>query len=170
LSEELSLATGALTGVVVAWVAPAGPAAGQLAIGDVIEAVDGRPLESNRQWEVRAARLSAGDTLRLRVRRQAEVQELTMMAGQVEPPPSTPALGLGLRARRGVGSEVLRVDPGSAGARAGLQIGDVITLIGEQAAPTPAQVARAFSSMDEGQRALAGVTRGDVHYVTTLAR
>jgi S1-C subfamily serine protease len=65
---------------------------------------------------------------------------------------------------------VVRIDRRSAADRAGLAIGDVITLIAEVSAPTPAQVMRSFTSMGEGERVMLGVTRGDTHFVTTLER
>jgi hypothetical protein len=170
LSEALSVATGAPLGVVVSWVEPESPASGQLAVGDVIEAMDGRTLESRQQWDVRIARLSAGDALTLRTRRRGETREVAVTAVAVAPRPSSPALGLALRARPTVGAEVVRIERSSAGDRAGLAIGDVITLCADVEAPTPGQVAQAFASTPEGQRVLIAVTRGTAHFVTTLER
>jgi S1-C subfamily serine protease len=86
-----------------------------------------------------------------------------------EPPADRP-LGLTLRARTGMGAEVIRVAPGSAADRARLTVGDVITLIGAVPSPTPTQVAATFRSVPEGQRVMIGVTRGDTHQVTALER
>jgi S1-C subfamily serine protease len=85
-------------------------------------------------------------------------------------PPATGALGLALRARARMGTEIVRVERGSAGARAGLTAGDLITLIGDVNAPTPRQVTRSFASLPHGERLLLGVSRGKAHFVTTLER
>ena len=93
-----------------------------------------------------------------------------MVAAAPPEPASSGALGLTLRARRGIGAEVVSVQRGSAGDRAGLRSGDVITLAGAVTTPSPAQVTRLYASMSEGQREMVAVTRGDRHFVTTLAR
>jgi S1-C subfamily serine protease len=80
------------------------------------------------------------------------------------------ALGLTLRRVARTGSEVLRVDPQSAAAAAGLEAGDVITLIGNLNAPTPAQVRRAFASTSQEQPLLLAMTRGLTHRVLTLEK
>ena len=80
------------------------------------------------------------------------------------------SLGLTLRGRAGIGAEVIRVDPGASGNRAGLLAGDLITLNAALPAPTPAQVSRAFSAVSQGQRVMIAVTRDDTHFVTTLER
>jgi S1-C subfamily serine protease len=70
----------------------------------------------------------------------------------------------------GIGTRIIRIAPGSAGARAGLQIGDVITLAADALAPTPAVIrARAADTASPGPLLL-GVTRGDSHRLITLDR
>jgi putative serine protease PepD len=66
--------------------------------------------------------------------------------------------------------EVVRLEPGSAAERAGLAVGDVITVFGEIVAPTPNQMNRAFAALPAGKPVIVGVTRGDVHFVTALER
>lgn len=166
LTASIAAATGAAGGVVATWVDPTGSASTLLA-GDVIEAIDQRPV-SRDEWEVRMSRLAAGETLVLRVRSRGEVREVAITAAPVSPPPALRPLGLTLRQRRKVGAEVVRVDPESSAARAGLSAGDVITLIGGIHAPTPAQVTRSFSPRPDGRPILVGVTRGDAHFVTTV--
>jgi S1-C subfamily serine protease len=168
VTDAIAAATGAAGGVVVTWVDPGGPAS-ELLVGDVIEAVDGRAA-SRDEWDVRLARLAAGQRLVLRVRSRGEVREMTLVAAPASESPALRALGLTLRTRPKAGAEVVRVDPASVAARAGLTTGDVITLIGGVHAPTPAQVARSFSSLPEGRPILVGVTRGDDHFVTTFER
>ena len=88
--------------------------------------------------------------------------------------PPTPAearpLGLTMRAVPRIGVEIVRVDPGSAAARAGIEAGDVVTLIGEVERPTPGQLTRAFQAAPDDRPLLVGVTRGDRHRVLALGK
>ena len=170
LTPALASVTAASVGVVVAWVDPNGAGTEPLMAGDVIEAVDGRALATRQHWDVRVARLSVGETLNLRVRRRGEVRHVALLANAPAAQPPSRSLGLALRARTKVGAEVMRIDRGSAADRAGLALGDVITLVAEVSAPTPAQVFRSYTSMGQGERVIVAVTRGDVHFVTTLER
>jgi S1-C subfamily serine protease len=95
---------------------------------------------------------------------------VTVVAVAPETPTGPGQLGLILRERARVGAVVAGVVPGSAAERAGLAAGDVITLVADIAAPSPAQVIRAFDSASEGQPVMIAVTRGTAHFVTTLAR
>ena len=169
LTAAVASATGSSAGVVVTWVAPGGGATGQLRAGDVIESLDGRALSTRQQWDVRMDRLSAGERLKLRVRRAGEVREVDLVATAVTAPGPTGSLGLTLRGQAGVGAEILRVARSSAADRAGLAVGDVITFVGTVQAPTPAEITRSFASLREGQRVLVGVTRANAHRVVTLA-
>jgi S1-C subfamily serine protease len=170
LTQPLASVTGAAGGVVVSWVERGTPAAGLVAPVDVIEAVDGEPLASRQHWDVRAARVSAGETLTLRVRRRGETREVTLTASAPAAATGGQPLGLLLRERPRIGAEVLRVERASAAERAGLRAGDVITLAADVQAPTPGQVTRSFAAVAPGQRLVVGVTRGDAHHVTTLDR
>jgi hypothetical protein len=169
LTTPLASVTGASMGVVVVWVDPAGASRGHLVVGDVIEAADGRALATRHHWDVRVARLSAGETLSLRVRRQGEVRAVAVVASTPPSPPPNQSLGLILRPRPN-GAEVTAVEPGSAADRAGLTAGDVITLTAGVSAPSPAQVQRAYTALAQGGRVMVAVTRGDAHFVTTLER
>jgi S1-C subfamily serine protease len=111
-----------------------------------------------------------GETVGLRVRRGGEIREVALVANARAAPPASRSLGLTLRARTKIGAEVVRVERGSAADRAGLVFGDVITLVADVSAPTPAQVVRAYSSMGQGERVMVAVTRGDAHFVTTFER
>jgi S1-C subfamily serine protease len=170
LTPALAAATGATAGVVVTWVAVEGPAREHLRVGDVIEAVDGRVVNGRVAWDVVAARLTTGSTLALRVRRGGSVHDVAVTSAPAAAPPSSTALGMTLRALPRRGAEVVAVERGASGDRAGLASADVITLVGGVATPTPRQVIRAFGSLRPGERMLIGVTRGDTHFVTTLER
>ena len=170
LTPSVASVTAASVGVVVAWVDPDGASRAQLMVGDVIEAVDSREPATRQQWDVRVARLSVGETLSLRVRRRGEIREVALVANAPAAPPASRSLGLTLRARTNIGAEVVRVERESAADRAGLTIGDVITLAAEVSAPTPAQVMRSYTSMAQGERMIVAVTRGDAHFVTTFER
>jgi hypothetical protein len=167
LTRKLASVTGATGGVVVSWVDPDGPSAGALQIGDVIEEADGERLTS-QLWAVRVARLGAGDTVTMRARRAGEVREVSLVAAAPRSEPGNTSLGLTMRALAGIGSEVIRVTPGTAADRAGLEAADVITLAGTIAAPTPAQIRDAVASDPEGQGVLIGVTRGTSHRVLVV--
>jgi S1-C subfamily serine protease len=162
--------TGAAVGVVVAWVDADGAASEELRVGDVIEELDGRALATREHWDVRMARLSAGETLRLRQRRHGELREITVVALPSAAPDANRSLGLTLQTRSTIGAEVVRVDERTAADRAGLAVGDVITLVGDISAPTPAQVVRSYNSIAQGERLMVAITRGDAHIVTVLER
>jgi hypothetical protein len=168
LTPLVASVTGVATGVVVTWVDADGAARDQLIVGDVIEEADGRVLPDLQHWDVRVARLSAGETLRLRLRRHGEQREIALIATPPAAPPASRSLGLTLRARPKIGAEVVRIDGGSAADRAGLALGDVITLVADVSAPTPAQVVRSYASLGQGERVMVAVTRGDAHFVTAL--
>lgn len=170
LTNLLALVTGAEVGVIVTFVRPDGPAAGRLLVGDVIEEIDGRRLATLEEWDVRTSRLSVDDALKVRVRRRGDVVDVALVAVSPLIPPMTRSLGLTLRSRTGIGAEIIRVEPASAGDRAGLAVGDVLTLIDDIEAPTPVQVTRSFAALREGQRVMVAVTRGTAHFVTTLER
>lgn len=169
LTPPIASVTGAAGGMVVAWVDPAGAAAGRLRVGDVIDAMDGRPLTADG-WHARMARLLAGQTLALRVRSRGQVRDVALAAVAAPVPPVSRSLGLTLRRRPRLGAEVVGLEPASEAERAGLRAGDLITLIAEIQAPTPAEVARSFAALAEGQRVMVAVTRGSTHFVTTFER
>ena len=171
LTPDVAAATGASAGVVVTWVNPAGPAAGIVAVGDVIETVSGQPVPTLEHWRVRLARLEAGETLALGVRGRGRLRDIQVLTPAfARPIPNRPSLGLHLQRLSSAGATVLGVDPDSAAARAGLAAGDVITSIGDLSSPTPVQVRTAFAAAPVGHPVLVGVARGATHLVTTLSR
>jgi S1-C subfamily serine protease len=140
-----------------------------LRIGDVIETVDDVPITTVEQWRVRAARIGVGDTLKMLVTRRGVQRPVTLDVSTPAADNGT-ALGLAMRTVAPVGTEVVRVAPGSAAESAGIVAGDVITAIGTLNAPSPAQVGAAFDRMDEGDVTIVAVRRGGVHRVVALQR
>lgn len=171
LTPPIASLTGAQSGVVVTSVDRDGPATGLARAGEVVEAIDGRTLPTIQHWNARVARVSPGETLVLRVRGGGELRDVTVVAAPPQAAaPASGQLGLTLRARARVGAEVVRIERGAAADRAGLIVGDVITLVADIPAPSPSQVVSAFAAALEGQHVMIAVTRGNTHFVTTLAR
>jgi membrane-associated protease RseP (regulator of RpoE activity) len=168
LTPTLVAATGAAGGVVVTWVDPEGPAADALVPGDVIEAAAGELISSRAHWEARRARITGSESVPLLVRRAGTVLDVTLeaRAGDAETEPG--GLGAALRAA-GTGTIVLRVAAGSPAARAGLQPGDLITRIGDQATPSPRQVNLAFEAATPERPVVVAITRDTTHRILALA-
>ena len=169
LTPDLASTTGVSVGVVVTWVDPKGPAAGQVDVTDVIVAISGEPLSTYAQWWARVARLTVGEPIVLGIRQGNEVQTVTLTArpvstlGRAQPP-----LGLIMRTIPRVGVEVVGVAPASVASLAGIEPGDVITMIGDRHAPTPADVTRVVASASDQRSVLVAVTRGPSHHVLVL--
>jgi PDZ domain-containing protein len=169
LTPRLAAAAGAPAGVMVAWVDPAGIAGSLLRIGDVIEAIDDVAITNTEQWRVRAARVGAGDTLKLRVIRRGE-QRMVQLQVPASSEENAAFLGLGMRRVASVGTEVTRVVRGSAAEAAGIAAGDLITAIGNIRTPTPAQISSAFEAIDSKGLLIVAVTRNGAHRVLALQR
>ena len=170
LTPGLASSTGAHAGVVLTWVDPQGPAAGQLKATDVIVAVGDEPLSTFEQWRARTTRLMIGEPIVLSVRRGGQVQTVTLTAGPVSAPAEPRLLGLTMRTVPRVGVEVLRVAPASAAALARIEPGDVITSIGDRQAPTSEEVRRVFAATSDDRSVLVAITRGASHHVLLLKK
>jgi hypothetical protein len=170
LTTPVGRATGASTGVVVTQIDPKGPSADSLAVGDVLEAIDGMPLETPLHWKARVLKLMAGESVNVRVRRANNVREVTLVAGTLSHAHGTPTLGLELRNIAGTGSAITRVENGSIADRAGLRAGDVITLVGETRAPSPAAIVRVIERVSAGEAVLVAFVRNGANAVTALER
>ncbi len=169
LTLTLAKATGANQGVVVAWVDPRGPAAKHIHVGDVIESVNARAIAHARDWEVASSRLPVGPLV-MHVRRGGKSLDVqfTVPAASTSAPGSS--LGLEMKTVPGVGTTVVRIDPGSAASAARLQEGDIITLVGRITAPTAAQMSNAFRSARTGEAIMLAITRGRTHLVVGLVK
>lgn len=168
LTPRLQAASGAAGGVMVAWVRPDGPWASQLMAGDAIEAIEATALDSVLDWNVRIARLSPDRAVTLTVWRSGQRLTMTMPVAAATPAAASRGLGLTLRHVSRVGSEVVRVEPGSAGADAGLRSGDMILSVAHLRAPSPRDVSDAFVSAEGTRPVLVAIARGDVHLVLAL--
>lgn len=169
LTPEVAAAVGSGAGIVVTWVDPGGPSSGQLRVGEVIERVNDQAVTTMEQWKARTGRVSDGELVTVRVRGRSEARDVHLTATGAEAA-GPRLLGVTSRTIRSIGSEIVRVAPGTAAFRAGLKPGDVITLIGDVEAPTAAQLKRAFATAPVDRPLLAGVTRGDSHLVIALER
>ncbi len=167
LTPALAALTDSAQGVIVTWVPPHAGEAG-LHVGDVVDAVNGQAVATVPQWDARIAVLAAGARATLRVRRNGAL--IAVAATAVARPPASRVLGLTMRHVPATGVEVTHVEPATAGARAGLRRGDLITRMAGVIAPTPAQLTAAFGGLVEGQRAMLAVTRGDTHHVLVLGQ
>ena len=173
LTPAIADAMQAATGVVVTTIDPAGSAAGQLVPTEVIEAFGGVEIRTPEEWRARAARISVGETVALRVRGVDGVREVSVVAAppaSSAEPAQNDALGLTLRTISKVGVEVVAVQPGSRADRAGIREGDTITVMSGRPSPTRAEMLRAFASLPDGGSMLVAFTRGDGHHVTVIRK
>lgn len=181
LDERLAAATGVTSGAAVAAVRPDGPAAATLLPGDVVTAVNGQPVGSPEALRISVVRARPGSVLTLTVRREGAFVTLPVtvrerVPGEARPGasagrPGAPAtLGLTLRAVPDVGSEVVRVQPGSAAEAAGLRPGDIVVRGGRTSAPAPADVTSAFARLDRGAVLFLSVERTGEPLLVALRR
>jgi len=166
LTPALAGATRVPSGLIVSWVDPDGPGATSVRPLDVIETIDRHTEATPPQWRARTSRIAPGDVLRLRIRRGDRVEDVELTAAEAAARRSP--LGLVMRGLRMIGTEVVSVEAGSAGARAGVQPGDLITIAGPVRAPSPAQVAQVFSSARPGSPVLFGLSRGTTRLVIAI--
>ncbi|HWF83891.1 MAG TPA: PDZ domain-containing protein [Vicinamibacterales bacterium] len=173
LTPGLAAATGAKAGVIVSWVDPNGPAAGVVSVSDVIDRIGNDAVSTVEEWQAHAARLVANESIVLGVHHQNQIREVRMTASAAIAPAvaqSDRSPGLTLRTLPRVGATVTRVDPDSPAARAGLQVGDVLTLVGGVQAPTAAQAAHELAIAVRERPILIGLNRGATHYILALER
>ena len=167
LAAEIGVAAG--SGVIVAWVDPRGLAATALAVGDVIEAINGARTPTAFAWQVHSSRLGAGEKAALKVRRAGELHDITLSVAPARPVRSS-ALGLTLVRAPGLGSRITQVAAHTAADRAGLQVGDIVTIAGDDVEPPPSIVRRLFDEARDGGAVVLAIRRGETHRLMVLTR
>jgi serine protease Do len=144
-------------GVLVNRILPGTPAAGKMKHGDIITAVNGKPVDSVQQLRNAIAAMPPKEEIKISFFRGQKTEETTITLGEqpdnvlaVRPnreapaadPATTDALGLQLQtlteelaAKHNVdvksGVLITKVERNSAAAREGLRVGDVITEVGD---------------------------------------
>ena len=171
LDASLRQATDANDGVIVSYVAPDGPSAKALRIGDIITGLGSTVIHAPGDYHAAALELVEGSPVTVRfVRdRRPATAEITPSARLRTSSPAAVQLGLSLR-RAHDGSEVTRVEPGSAAARAGVAAGDIITVLIDTAQPDPASIVRAFQQLPSGGWLVVGLDRSGTHLVTAIGK
>jgi serine protease Do len=166
-------------GAIVASVIPNGPAAkAGFEQGDVVTAIDGKPLEDSKDLVRRVGSSVAGSNSDFTIQRDGQTRTIKVTIGarpdekvaSAEPatpssmPATASAMGLGLTAltpdaRRaynlGSGVEgvvITKVDPSSDAADKGLQAGDVVLKVGSRAVHTPQDVKDGVAEAQKGGR------------------
>ncbi len=172
-TEYRDLISGITDGVVVFAIPPDGPAAkSDLRAGDVITAVDGKPVTTSPQLksEIRSKKISQavtldvyrnGKTIKVQVKTDAWPDESTMLAGKRNPAPEESPRDLGLTVKtltkeladqfgveRIEGVIVTEVEAGSIAARKGIQAGDIITDVNKKPITTAKQFREAMKAAD----------------------
>jgi serine protease Do len=172
-------------GALVAEPQEGGPAAkAGIKAGDVITAVDGRPVKDARDLAKRIGAMAPGSSVKLDVFRKGSHQTLTFVLGELpkdqkqarakaeeheQSGTELPRLGLTLAPAGGVagagsdGVVVTAVDPDGPAATHGFKSGDVILEVAGKAVSSPADVRQALAdARSDGKRAvLMRVKSGD---------
>ncbi len=160
-------------GALVAELTPGGPAerAG-LKAGDLVTQVNGEKVESATDLTRAVGRVHAGDAIKLSVRRDGKMQEITVRSGvrpsedqlasndlapregkSEEGPAATAALGLKVAPDpQGKGVRVASVDSSSDAALKGVRPGDLILQAGGKSIATPADVKAAVAEAKKAGR------------------
>jgi serine protease Do len=165
-------------GVLVKGIQRNAPAVDRLQPGDVVVGLNGRPIDNMSALRNHVATTAPGTDLRLDIVRGGEKQQVTVTLGEQPDEVDTVAratrgdargsatleqIGVqlarpteALLQRFGIpnatgGALVTALGPTSVAAQAGLQVGDLITKIGDQPVNSPQEVSAALSQADLGQ-------------------
>ena len=135
-------------GALVASVAPDGPAAGsELRQGDVIVAVDDKPVDRMHALPGMIGAMEPGSTANLTVVREGEERDVPVTLGRL------PEDGTAVAARTRLGIRlaevdgrvrVMRVRPGSVAEEKGIEVGDMLLQVDRRAVANPAEVRKAI--------------------------
>ncbi|HEY8949075.1 MAG TPA: DegQ family serine endoprotease [Rhizomicrobium sp.] len=174
-----SLGNKTMKGAIIASVSPGGPAAqAGMAAGDIVLAVNGKPVEDSRDLTRRVASLPAGGSAAFTVLRDGTTKTLTAKIGakkdtqvasnqpqqQSRAPATAEAMGLGLAAvtpetRRAFnldnnvnGVVVTKVDPNSDAADKGLEPGDVLVSVANHPVRSPQDVKASVAAAQAAHR------------------
>ena len=172
------------TGALVADVVAGGPSDGVIEVGDVIRSFDGKAVDSSRDLPKLVAAARAGEKASIGVLRDGRERTLTLEVGKLDAQrmasaetgdmggSASAALGATLapltprvRAQLGLddglrGAVITSLREDGPAAMAGLQVGDVITRIGDAAITSPEEAAAALRTTN-GKAVLMQVARGD---------
>ncbi len=180
LTHDLSKTMGIETtrGALVSEVLKASPAekAG-LKQGDVIVAYNGKEIRDASQLRNEAASSPIGKEVRLTVLREGKKREVPVRIEAMESralaaaPPIQERLGVTVRSataressrlklRPGQGVMITRVEPGSPGAKAGLEPGDAILEVNEIPLSSPQDLSGALALVKPGEQILATIVDG----------
>jgi len=135
-----------------------------IAVGDVIEAINGAPVNSSRDLARKVAILAPGTSVKFDILHKGETKAVTLTLGQMpnqqqaasseqsaKPAASAPHLGLQLAPAADVagagdkGVAVVGVEPDGPAADRGFKTGDVILDVGGEPVATASQVRKALS-------------------------
>ncbi|HEY7978524.1 MAG TPA: Do family serine endopeptidase [Rhizomicrobium sp.] len=181
ITPEMAASLGSKTmkGAIVASVSPGGPAAqaGMMA-GDIVLAVNGKPVEDSRDLTRRVAGLPAGGTAAFTLMRNGTTKTVTAKIGAKKDtqvasnspqkdsraPATAQAMGLGLAALTPetrhafnlgdnvIGVVVTKVDPNSDAADKGLEPGDVLVSIANRPVRSPQDVKASVAAAQAAHR------------------
>ena len=180
LTARLARALGArgTVGILVADVHPAGPGgAAGLRSGDIVVAIDAKPVSSRAQLEHAVGARAPGRVVRLSVHRAtARLTVRVTLGDEPDEWQLTPVLA---RARRALGLQVARLLPtlgvvavdverGSPAARAGLEAGDILREVNRRPIRRMADFEASVRSLDPGTSVLMLVQRGETALYVAL--
>ena len=146
--------------------APTGGAAAEAGVmpGDVVLAVDGRPIKSGADLADRIGSMAPGTAVKITILRDSSERTIAVTLGELPGTPFKPAAepqqqkpsGLGLTlapAPNNQGVAVTDVDPTGIAVAKGLTAGDIILDVSNNPVRTPADVHKAISrAQDSGKR------------------
>jgi hypothetical protein len=172
LSETLMRATGAKSGVMVSFVRPDGRAAGIVQPSDVVQSIQGAPVNSVEAF--RQAERNRGDAseVPLSLIRGGAPLAVSLPAPAPAAPPEQQTTGSGVvgRSITNTGVEVVAVTVGSAAAAADIRRGDLIVLLNTQKTPTVTMLDRAYRAAKPGEFILVGVVRDQQQRIVALEK